>query len=687
MSKRSKSKRVQKCCCCEYVETPTFKNPRLDDYEPVLELMNPNVDQLRSVPPSNPRPSVSPVPVPVASHESVKSIADKILSKPAIVQRSEQLVLPTFTDNGELRSNGFRSSLLPDVPDELPSDTGLPPAPPPQPPTSRVQYTPDYSPSSSIGSVCINAQTAAAVAAGQRHDPAGVTWISQAQWDVAIWDGTPFNPCGKTPLEIFNFVWPNPYGPNIKAMRGLRQLYDQLQPFADVYAPTVAEIDYWNTEVLRHFRRVLGLSEANYPLSNDKTMFYRAHWSAERQWTDIWDSRYPADASKPYYGPCVNSPYLHCGYGFTPDCVDQTPYLMNGDPCVTDPGSVEGAFTALMDQPWSVKFAVLLGNTVKGEGIGGHVTALLRKSKIGFNWTCQPPIVQVRIIMGGTDGVELCTTPPLPTLTQYTPRFAPGGQTGADCMDYQTSVTNSFFQSGTGAQLRHDPDGIYWIAPSMWVTAQWDGVTTWDPTVLTAAQVSAGIFPDVNTMRGLRELFYAKAPFADNQNPTVPEIDNWNIEVLKHFRRLLGRSVSDPIDNDKSLYYQAHWASERYKTTVWDSRYPYDAGKPGTWGPCVKPGPGDNPHCGASFIPSCADQVPYYLDPVQTCVGDTSFAEGIFSVNTNLPWSIKFARTIAITLLTDGLGGHTAPFLGTRSKIGLSWMCGPTTSSLRVKWG
>lgn len=270
--------------------------------------------------------------------------------------------------------------------------------------------------------------------------------------------------------------------------------------------------------------------------------------------------------------------------------------------------------------------------------------------------------------------------PPPVLLVQYTPNYSPGGVSGADCVNYQTSVVN-------GLSMRHDPDGIGWISPASWVDAQWDGVTTWNPNVLTAGQLSAGIFPNVNTMRGLRELFYAKAPFADNQNPTVAEIDNWNIEVLKHFRRLLGRFDSDPINNDAKLYYQAHWATERYKSTVWDSRYPYDAGKPGTWGPCVKPGPGDNVHCGASFVPDCADQIPYYLDPAQTCVGDTSFAEGIFSVNTNLPWAIKFARTIGITLLTDGKGGHTAPFLGTRSKVGLSWACGPTTSSLRVKWG
>jgi hypothetical protein len=289
------------------------------------------------------------------------------------------------------------------------SNTPPPPVPPvPSPPVSLVQYTPDYSPSSSIGSVCINAQTAAAVAAGQRHDPAGVTWISQAQWDAALWDGVPFNPCGKTGQEIYDFCFPNPFGPNIKAMRGLRQLYEQLNPFADVLAPTVAEIDYWNTEVLRHLRRLLGLSEANYPLSNDKACFYRAHWCAERQWTTIWDSRYPADPSKPFYGPCNGYGYLHCGYGFTPDCVDQAPYLMNGDPCVVDPGTVEGAFTALMDQPWCMKLALILGNTIKGEALGGHMNALLRKPKIGFNWTCQPPIVQVRIILGGVDAEAIC---------------------------------------------------------------------------------------------------------------------------------------------------------------------------------------------------------------------------------------------------------------------------------------
>jgi hypothetical protein len=258
--------------------------------------------------------------------------------------------------------------------------------------------------------------------------------------------------------------------------------------------------------------------------------------------------------------------------------------------------------------------------------------------------------------------------------TQVTPKYSPSGVGGAVCVDYQTSVTNSY------PGLRHDPDGIYWISPELWTAAIWNGtsrVTVCHP----LQEIKDFIFPNINTMRGLRELFYSLNPFTDVQNPTVGEIDEWNITVLRHFRDLL--SLSDyTVENDEALYLQAHWSSERYKSTLWDEKYPYDGTKPGTWGPCAG---STNPHCGASFIPGCNDQLLYYLRP-RACVGDSSFAEGIFSVNTNLPWSIKFARTIGTTLGLDGLGGHTGPFLS-RSKMGLSWMCGPVTSSLRVKWG
>jgi hypothetical protein len=559
-----------------------------------------------------------------------------------------------------------------------------PPVLPPVDPTSSLRLmTPSYSPAGVSGQNCINSQSAAAVSAGNRHDPAGVTFITQEQWDVAVWDGvTTFDPNVMSGEQLYQAIWPNPFGPNIKAMLGLRQLYEEKNPFADVLSPTVQEIENWNVEVIKHLRVLLRYDPIHYPLVKDPEMFYKAHWAMERFRSTIWDTSYPAN-STPYYGPCVGTTDSHCGASFVPNCSDQVPYYLDSNQvCITNDGVLEGMFMSRNDHPWCVKLSIVLAGLVRSEHITGHMVPILSRTKIGMSWSCMPDgHVDLKMVYGGELGpVDPPVLPPVDppvTLRQYVPDYAPGGVTGSACV-------NSATQISVAAGQRHDPDGITWLTPQNWVDAQWDGVTTYNPCTLSLTALKAGLFPTVNTMRGLRELFYETVPFVDNLAPTVAEIDNWNIIVLRHFRKLMGFTAeSNPVENDASLYYQAHWATERYKTTIWDERYPADETKPGTWGPCAL---STNDHCGASFVPNCADQVPYYIDPSQPCVSDTSFAEGIFSVNTNLPWCIKFARTIAITLGLDGTGGHTGPFI-TRSKMGLSWACGPTTSNLRAKWG
>jgi hypothetical protein len=199
----------------------------------------------------------------------------------------------------------------------------------------------------------------------------------------------------------------------------------------------------------------------------------------------------------------------------------------------------------------------------------------------------------------------------------------------------------------------------------------------------------AGIFPrpgGVNTMRGLRERFYQVNPFANNTNPTVAEIENWNIEVIRHFRRLLGfNETTHPVGNDKCTYLKATWAEERARTNYWSAQYPgrLDSAS----GPCTLPF-SSNAHCGASFLLSPSDQAPYLCPSTMAACTATSGAEGIANHNTDIPWGVKMGRIIGQYLAADGIGGHTGPFVG-RPLFGSAWYINPTNPAslaVRTKW-
>jgi hypothetical protein len=232
---------------------------------------------------------------------------------------------------------------------------------------------------------------------------------------------------------------------------------------------------------------------------------------------------------------------------------------------------------------------------------------------------------------------------------------------------------------------RHDPDGIPWIPRSSWIP--WDGVTTINPCTSTKAQLMAFIFPPpggINTMRGLRERFYEVNPYADNSNPTVAEIENWNIEIIRHFRRLLGfNQTTHPVYNNKCLYLRAAWSEERARTNYWSTKYP-NGTLDGSSGPCTIPF-STNAHCGGGFILNAEDQTPY-LCPIDMapCTATTG-AEGIININTDIPWSIKISRIIGGFLNTDGIGSHTGPFIG-REYFGSAWYMNGGNTTFRGKW-
>lgn len=155
------------------------------------------------------------------------------------------------------------------------------------------------------------------------------------------WDGTPFPVYSPTSLttaqkqqyrkDWYKFIFPN--FPNDFIIRGLKQLYDDKQPFANPAKPTVSEFESWNYEVLNLFRRMSGLPEA----TASQELVIMCQWTQERKTTNMWDAKYPGTFDSAY-GRCLGGTNLHCGTTFKPsDIEDQKPYWNDyfcGFPCV-----------------------------------------------------------------------------------------------------------------------------------------------------------------------------------------------------------------------------------------------------------------------------------------------------------------------------------------------------------------
>lgn len=232
----------------------------------------------------------------------------------------------------------------------------------------------------------------------------------------------------------------------------------------------------------------------------------------------------------------------------------------------------------------------------------------------------------------------------------------------------------------------HDPDSVSWISRDAWAAAKWDG-TIYNPSQMSPTAFANAICPSVDQVRGIREVFYAHKPFADNTNPTKAEVDEWHRIAINHVRALVGYTSADrQVQKDQCLFARALWGDERKFTTQWDAKYPGTLGS--AEGPCQGSG---NAHCGASFIPDLIDQAPYLPAGHPGC-GVQQGAEGVFSgPKSNIPWSIKWSRGFCNTLIAEGFwGGHVGPWFH-REKFGLSfWDNEPGNNNnnaiLRAKW-
>lgn len=243
----------------------------------------------------------------------------------------------------------------------------------------------------------------------------------------------------------------------------------------------------------------------------------------------------------------------------------------------------------------------------------------------------------------------------------------------------------------TGINKSHAPNDIGWITEKQWENAKWDGVTTYDPSKMTREEFYKALFPYPDVVRGIREVYYEHNPFKDPRNPTRAEVDEWHRICINHIRKLVGYPEEYQIEKNHCLFARALWNDERKFTSMWndDEKYP---GKWGSaYGPCEN---SKNKHCGGSFVPNEIDREPYLLaDYGDSCKGLGKTTEGIFSSSkSNIPWSIKWSRSLGNYLKNKGFwAGHTGPWFH-RKKFGFSFWDSDveyfhSIAILRAKWG
>jgi len=242
-----------------------------------------------------------------------------------------------------------------------------------------TKYTLNYSPAGVGGVQSIIDSTLFSQQTVTNQAPDGCTWLSLNDW--SYWDGVPLSKsrfCSMTKEELHAYLFPK----NEFCLLGLREHYYRINPFNNPSNPTVAEVDNWNVEVIRHLRAVCGI---NYNINPVQHMFCQSQWSQERFWTSYWDVLYPS-------GICNNNPPINCGSTFWLNYVDQTPYGVHL-PYNIHSDSIGDVDTSL---PWCIKMSKLIGQFIQENGRGDPLYPFLSRPLVGFSFHVNNQITRIR---------------------------------------------------------------------------------------------------------------------------------------------------------------------------------------------------------------------------------------------------------------------------------------------------
>jgi len=84
------------------------------------------------------------------------------------------------------------------------------------------------------------------------HTPDGILWLKQGV-DWKPWDGNVIDPTKLTRKEFYEQMCVGG-----DTLPGLKELFYEINPFEDIYAPSKADVDEWHRIVLNHLRKIVG---------------------------------------------------------------------------------------------------------------------------------------------------------------------------------------------------------------------------------------------------------------------------------------------------------------------------------------------------------------------------------------------------------------------------------------------
>ena len=101
-----------------------------------------------------------------------------------------------------------------------------------------------------------------------------------------------------------------------------------------------------------------------------------------------------------------------------------------------------------------------------------------------------------------------------------TPSYSASGASGYECLQWTIDFYKDRY-TGRSHNIVDYPN----ITAEEWLQLEWDGVTTWNPCILTKEEVFAGVCPLGGSvqgrMRGIKQLYDSIQPFADEYNHIV----------------------------------------------------------------------------------------------------------------------------------------------------------------------